>query len=355
MYLRLFYFKFEQTFVHLKGNVTITDISRESKVSVSTVSRVLNGLSRQYRISKETEDTVMKIARKLHYRPNLTAVNLRRKKSNTIGLLVPTLFNPFFSNIASIVNHELRKNGYSVILMDCGEDEKTELEVLEFLVDRRIDGLLVMPSGHDCPHLDALYTKGMPMVCIDRYFESSAIPFVSTNNFQGAYELTKYLVSCGHKRIACIQGVNYVMPNKQRVAGYTAALADAGLPVYYIGGQDFSEENGYLETKLLLQQQVKPTAIFGLSDTIILGAIKALKEEGMTVPDDVSLATFDNALYLDYLAPALTSVVQPVAEIAQIAIRILLERMSGEPEGKRQQEKILLSPRIIHRASVREI
>ncbi len=335
----------------MKNSITIKDISREANVSTTTVSRVLNGLSRQYRISEETEQQVMRVARTYNYRPNHTAVSLRLKKSNLIGLVVPDLSNPFFSNIASVVTHELRKSGYAVILTDCGDDEKTEIEVVNLMNDRRIDGLLVMPSGKQAEHLEHIYNKGIPVVCVDRYFPSSTLPFVATHNYKGAYDITKYLINTGHKDIVCIQGPHHVMSNTQRVRGYLDAMRDAKLKNYRVVGNDFTQENGYLETKLLLQKKQYPTAIFGLSDTIIFGSMKAMREEGLLVPDDISLVTFDNAEYLDYLNPPMTSVVQPVSEIAQMCTKMLLGMIGNHERG--QPEQILLNPTIVHRQSVK--
>ena len=338
---------------HLKKTSTIKDISREAGVSTTTVSRVLNGLSRKYRISKETEELVLRMGEKLNYRPNLTAVSLRLQKSNTIGLVVPNLSNPFFSNIASIVTHELRRSGYAVILTDCGENENTEVEAVNLLNDRRIDGLLVMPSGKHPTHLENIYNKGVPVVCIDRYFTSSGLPYVSTDNYQGAFDVTDYLIDCGHREIACIQGTHHIMPNIQRVKGYTDAMRKAGIARLRVTGNDFTQENGYLETKLLLQKEARPTAILALSDTIIFGSLKALKEEGLSVPQDISLVTFDNAEYLDFFDPPLTSVGQPVSQIARMSIKMLLEMMEKREKGEAIQSKqILLNPVIVYRKSV---
>ena len=337
---------------------TIKDISREANVSTTTVSRVLNGMSREYRISEKTEHLVLHTAQKLKYRPNHTAVSLRLQKSNLIGLLIPDLSNPFFSNIASIVSLELRKRGFSVIVTDCYEDEKTEIEVVDLLQDRRIDGLLVMPSGANPEHLVALYKMHVPVVCIDRYFTSTELPYVATHNYKGAYETTQYLISCGHEKIVCIQGVPHVMPNIQRVKGYLDAMLDAGLQNYsFVTGNNFSQENGYLETKLLLQKEAeRPTAIFCLSNTILLGVLKSTREEGLKIPNDISLVTFDDAEYLKFLKPAITSVSQPVLEIAKMSIKILY-KMMDQKENKEawDPEQILLSPTIIFRKSVRNI
>jgi len=336
---------------------TIKDISREANVSTTTVSRVLNGLSREYRISEKTENRVLNTAQKLNYRPNHTAVSLRLQKSNLIGLLIPDLSNPFFSNIASIVSLELRKRGFSVIITDCTEDEKTEIEVVNLLQDRRIDGLLVMPSGENAEHLEALYKMNVPVICIDRYFTSTDLPYVATHNYEGAYEITQYLISCGHKKIVCIQGVPHVMPNVQRVKGYLNAMQDAGLQnISFVTGNNFSQENGYLETKLLLQKEDRPTAIFCLSNTILLGVLKSIREEGLKIPNDISLVTFDDAEYLKFLKPAITSVAQPVLEIAKMSIKILFKMMDQKEKKEAwDPEQILLSPTVIFRKSVRNI
>jgi LacI family transcriptional regulator len=141
----------------LKNSSTITDVSKESSFSITTVSRVLNGLSKKYRISEETEELVIKAAQKLNYRPNLAAVNFRLKKTNTIGLLIPSLANPFFAVMCSFITNELHKRGYSVMISDCNDDERIEAEAVNLLVDRRIDGLLVSPSGKRSLHFESVF------------------------------------------------------------------------------------------------------------------------------------------------------------------------------------------------------
>ena len=336
-------------------NSTINDVSKESNVSITTVSRVLNGLSKKYRISEETEELVIKAAEKLNYRPNLAAVNFRLKKTNIIGLLVPSLANPFFANMSSFITTELHKKGYSVMVCDCGEDQRIEAEMVTQLADRRVDGLLVSPSGVGYSHFENVYNLGLPVVCFDRYFEDSIIPFVSSHNFQGAYEITKYLINAGHKRLACIQGTGGVMPMAKRTKGFLKAVNESGLHADVVGN-GFTVENGYIETKLLINKAEPPTAIFTFTNPIALGAIKALREEGLNIPRDVSLVTFDDAEYLNFLDPPITSVVQPLSEIARISIKILLERIEGGEHGAMShQEKILLMPTIIHRKSIRAI
>lgn len=339
-------------------NVTIKTISETTNVSLTTVSRVLNGVSKKFRISATTEAKVLEAAERLGYTPNQTAINLRLKKSFAIGLVIPSLANPFFSTIASIVNQALHTKGYSVLVTDCDEEEKTEIDAVKNLAARNIDGMIVIPSGKDKKHLDLLYKQGIPVVFIDRYFKELPISYVSTDHYEGAFKMVNYLVECGHKKIACIQGTHHVLSNMERVRGYKEAMKVNSLSEFYIGGSSFTFEDGYLETKLLMQKSEKPTAILALSDTILLGALKALAEDGIKVPDDISLTTFDNSVYLDFLSCPVTSISQPIAEIAQIAIRLLLDKIeikSNNADTLPGQEKILITPSIIHRKSVKKL
>lgn len=296
---------------------------------------------------------MIKAAQKLNYRPNLAAVNLRLKKTNSIGLLIPSLANPFFGYVASHITSELHKKGYSVIISDCGEDDRIESEMLNQLADRRIDGLLISPASRKPALFESFHRTGLPIVFFDRYFEDSFIPYVSSHNYQGAYEITKYLIKAGHKRIACIQATHDVMPVTTRLRGYVAAMKEAGLTPDCVGN-GFSLQNGYIETKVLLNRVQPPTAIFAFTNPIALGSIKALREEGINIPGDISLVTFDDSEYLKFLDPPVTCVEQPLPEMAQIAVKILLQQIeSQENEVVNKQEKILLEPRIIHRKSTR--
>ena len=185
---------------------------------------------------------------------------------------------------------------------------------------------------------------------VDRYYEDAPLSYVTTNNYKGGLQATELLISNGHKRIACIQGV----PNTMRVRGYRKAMEEAGLGGYeLIRGNEFSVQNGYLETKLLLGSTPCPTAIFALSNTILLGAIKAIREAGLRIPEDISIISFDNNKYLDYMVPPIHRVSQPVEDMAKLACRILFERISGAhvPEVTR----LALSPVLVAGASVAKV
>ena len=332
--------------------VSIVDIAKTAGVSISTVSRVLNGKAEQFRISKKSQQKVRETARRLNYVPNQFAANLKSGKSNTIALIIPSLSNPFFSEIASEINAEIRNRGYITIIGDSDENTDIENEELLQMQARNIEGLLIVPCSQNWKTIKKLHDRGLPVVCIDRYFEDQDIPYVSTDNYEGAFMATKHLIEQGHRRIACIQGVQHSVPNKLRIRGYQDAMTSSGITDYHISGDEFSVENGYKETRLLLQQKQRPTAIFTLSNTIAMGCMKALKEENLSIPDDISIITFDDHPYLDYLATPLTCITQPTREICRIAVKYLFFMLNSK-EIKTKQ--VLLKPELKYRKSVKRI
>ncbi len=305
----------------------IVDIAEITGFSITTVSRVLNGKGEKYRISKATQEKIKSVAEEMDYVPNEFARNLRIGKSKTIALIVPSLKNPFFSEIASVVNTEVRKYGYITLIGDSDDQIENEKTELSYLTSRSLDGMIVVPCGEEWGHLVKVQESGLPLICIDRYFEDYSLSYVSSDNYEGAYSATKYLIEQGHTDIACIQGVRHSMPNIQRVKGFTDAMKDAKIDAYTVTGDAFSEQNGYLETKLLLSRGKRPSAIFAFSNMIAMGCLKAIKEENVRIPETISLITFDDNPYLNYIDPPLTCISQPVEDICKIAVKILFSHI----------------------------
>lgn len=332
--------------------ITIKDIAKKTSLSTTTVSRVLNGKSEKYRIAEKSKQIIEAAALELNYIANHFAANLKSGKSNTIGLIVPSLSNPFFANIASNINAEVRKYGYTTIIVDSDENVEIEKTVLQQFIARNIEGLIIIPCGKEMEHIKNVYDQGLPLVLLDRYFEELEIPFVSTDNFEGAYMATNLLINHGHKSILCIQGIVDSTPNKLRVKGFKQAMKDAGIENFKVVGDAFSVENGYSETKMLLQNKVRPTAIFTLSNTIAMGCLKALKEENIRIPQDISLITFDDHLYLDFLETPITSIAQPVEAICKIALKNLMSNLN---EKERTVKQVILKPEIKYRESISNI
>lgn len=309
----------------------LSTIASRCGVSVTTVSRVLSGNAVKYRISPTTAELVMTEARRCCYIPNSLAQNLRYEDTKTIGLLIPSLDNLYFAKMSSVIISEIRRRGYSTLVMDTMENEKTFEESLSQLLDRRVDGIIATPCGDDPSMVENICAKGIPLVLIDRYYENSLIPYVVTDNYKGGLDATNALISRGHKNILCLQGEVSSSPNTERVNGYLDAMKAAHLEEYIqISGNEFSVQNGYLEAKLMLLKENRPTAIFSLSNTITLGVIKAMRESGLKIPYDVSIISFDSFQHMDFIEPPITRIAQPIEDMAMLATKILFREIAHE-------------------------
>lgn len=306
---------------------TLNTIARRTGFSVSTVSRVLNGGSEKYHISETTANLIREEADRCNYTPSLLARGLKKQKTYTIGLVVPSLSNPYFADIASAIVKEARSYKYTVVVLDSMEDEQIEKQDITTLQSRQVDAMIVVPCGTDAGYLEEL-DKRIPVVLVDRYFERTSLSFATTDNYKGALAATQLLLDNGHRNIACIQGVVYSMPNIQRVNGFRDAMEKAGCGrSASVSGNNFSFENGYTQARLLFQGTNRPTAIFALSNTIVMGVIKAAEEAGLRIPDDISVVSFDDSPFLDLLSPPITRISQPLDEMGALAFNLIMERL----------------------------
>jgi LacI family transcriptional regulator len=336
-------------------SITLKRIADQLGLSTTTVSRSLGGQARRYRISRETERAVRELADSLGFSPNYLARGLRLKKTATIGLVIPDVSNPFFADIARQIALGAREYRYSVIVCDSQEDEELEIESLALLRGRGVEGIVLCPVGRSAGHLSQFEENGPPIVLADRYFPGLRMPYVASDNFAGAREATNHLIQNGHRRIVCLQGSLGTSPNEDRVRGYKEALLSHGLPVdeRLIAGDSFGEQNGYVTTKLLLRTARDFTAILGLSNLISLGAIRALAEEKLAIPDDVSMVSFDDQPYLAYLAAPMTTVAQRSSEMGKIAVKLLFDRIHSPQAAV--EGGVLLPTNLVVRASVRDL
>ncbi len=333
----------------------IKELAALLNISPTTVSRVLNGKADTFRISPATTRKVLDAAREFNYHPNRIARGLRLEKTETIGLIVPDIANPFFAHVAKTIEFEARSNGYSIILCDSLDDIKTESELLALLTGRKVDGIIIAPVGTGSSHISEFLKRDIPAVVIDRYLPGLSIPSVTTDNYTGAFMATGHLLENGHRKIACIQGIQGISVNTDRVSGYMDALKNHKPPVDHpiIAGADFGEKNGYDQTVMLLHRNDRPTAILALSNLISLGVMRALSEAGLKIPDDISLISFDDQPYSAFLASPMTTVEQMKEEIAREAVQILLENIKSGRSASNVNKRIL--PRLIIRNSVKDM
>lgn len=332
---------------------TLETIAQNTGYSKSTISRVLNGKANLSRISRHTVEIIRAEAKRCGYTQNLPAKKLRNNSTHTIGLLIPSISNPYFADIASVIISEAQKFGYVTIVTDTMENEELQNASITALLSRQVDGIIIAPCGNDSTYLEQINDNYMPVVLFDRCYEDSSLPYVVTNNFHGGYMATSYLIQNGHNDIVCIQGQPEAIPNIKRVEGYLHALKQAGIESKaMITGNDFSIQNGYMETKLLFNNNHRPSAIFALSNTIGLGALKAIRETGLLIPDDISLISFDDNIYLDFLTPPITRIGQLVNEMGKLSVKLLFDNIS---KGKSIKSQIELAPEMVLRNSVRPL
>lgn len=331
--------------------ITIKDIAEMCNVSVTTVSLVLN--NKKVRTSAQTKQRILDIAHKYNYTPNSFAVGLATRRTNTIALLIPDISNAFFSQIAKHLESNFGKKGYSLILCNTNDSAAEQEKYLQMLLNRGVDALIMCVANDRSKTMDVLNdfaANNIPVIAFDRAFDNLDCPLVVTDNKNGAKDIVEYLISLGHTRIACISGSNAKLYS-ERLDGYMQALSENGITYdkNLVRNGDYRYESGYTLTKELLDE--KPTAIFVCNDMMAYGAYKAIEENGMSIPDDVSVVGFDDLMFSSLLSVPLTTVRQDVLGMCDKICSITLSALNGEPS----QGVHMLPAKIMRRASVKEI
>ncbi len=306
------------------------DVAERAGVSVATVSHVIN---KTRPVSEELQARVSLAMDDLGYQPNLLARSLRRGKTFTIGMIVPDSANPFFAEIARGVEDLSYKQGYSIILCNTDNDIEKEIFNINVLVEKRVDGILFIAAGMSAEHVHSLQERGMPVVIADREIPGVEVDSVFPDNAHGGWRAVRHLIDLGHKRIGCITGPSDLTPSAERVTGYRQALGEAGLNIdeAIIVKGDFQYDSGYRVAEQLLTLNDPPTAIFACNDLMGIGAISAAWKLNRQVPGDLSIIGFDNIRLASFTVPPLTTIEQPIYDMGELAITMLLERIR-EPE-----------------------
>ena len=310
---------------------TLKDVAKLSGVHPSTVSRVLRN-KENIPISKETRERILKAVEELHYQPDITARALRLKKSNAIGLIIPDILNSFFAGVARSTEKECAKAGYTLLVSETNENQENEIRSVNDLYSRGIDGLIIAPVQNSDEHIRDLRDKNFPFVLIDRCFEDIETNYVISDNEKAAYDAIVYLIELGHKRIAFLSSRREIYPVYKRLIGYQKAIADFNLNETdeLIAGTGFTFENGYDSTLQLLSLPNPPTAMLSSGNIITIGAIQAIIDKGLSIPEDISLIAFTDTIYSPYLVCPLTTISHSVQEIGKKAFEILLNQMTTD-------------------------
>jgi LacI family transcriptional regulator len=324
------------------------DVAERARVSVSTVSHVLNGTRK---VAGETQEAVLSAIEELSYQPNLLAKSLKTRRTFTIGLLVSDIQNSFFTSVVRGIEDVALSRGYHLFLCNTDEDAAREDEYVRELAKKRVDGLLVASSAPRHNHARRLRAENLPFVFVDRKVEGVDADVVSVDNREGMRLISDHLVGLGHERIGMISGPLDKASGYERYLGLQSALADlgVGLEDSLVRFGDFRTSSGRDGTQELLRLPSPPTALVTANNQMTLGALLAVKELGLRIPDDISVVGFDDPEWAPLTDPPLTTLAQPTYEMGVEAVKLLLDRIEGEQEGRTR--RVPLEPWLVVRES----
>jgi len=331
----------------LSRRVTMSDVAREAGVSLMTVSRAINAKGE---INPQTRARVLRVAEEMGYRPSNIARGLATRRTHTLGLVIPDVANPFFSDVARGAEHVAYAAGYNVFLCNTDEDPQRESAVLQSLEEKRVDGIVLCSSRLDDGELRTVVDRHPAVVLVNRELENAGAGVVLVDDETGGRAVAQHLLQAGHKAVGLLAGPPASRSGHQRARGYRAALAAAGLPYRPDWVRDCSPvvESGQAVASALLAAHPELTALECYNDLVAVGALQACADLGRRVPDDVAVAGFDYIVLAALVTPPLTTCRVPRYELGAQAMRLLLEQIGGCPQGHR---KIVLRPDLVVRAS----
>jgi DNA-binding LacI/PurR family transcriptional regulator len=328
---------------------SLNDVAKLAKVSIATVSRVINNSDK---VVPATREAVQKAMDVLGYQPNRVARRLRQKggRRHLLGLILPDIQNPFFAELARGVEDVAYANQFAVLLCNSDENLKKEAFYLDVMKAESVDGVILPPIAERDPAVLKLAQSGMPVVSVDRALNSTLVDTVEVDNFQGAYEAVDHLVKLGHKRIGLIAGRTNLSTSRDRRRGYEEALSVAGLPLKpeFIRTGDNKQASGKTLALELLDLNPRPTALFVSNNLMAVGALEAIHARKLKVPSEVALIGFDDLPWAEALDPPLTVVRQPAYELGRSAAETLLKRLG---DRTLPASWLRLRPRLILRSS----
>ena len=307
---------------------TIKDVARMAGVSISTVSKYINGGN----VREENLDAIRHAIEVLDYRVNPFARSLKTQRSKSIGVLLPDITAPFFGNVLTALDKVLRENGYHSLISCYSSNHGLERDNLSFLLSAGIDGLIYAPEDLSMEEFYELTAnRNIPVVQLDRTLQGLPTDSVLVNNTDASYAAVSHLIEKGHRRVAIISGPKSVFSAKERQIGYLRALSDRG--ILYDDQLVISQQNdfatGYLGFETLMQLQDRPTAVFTTNHNITMGFLTAAREQGLRIPEDIDIFGFDCVQICSMMRPPLPVVHQPESEIGTLAANYLIQRLEG--------------------------
>lgn len=330
---------------------TIKDVAERVGASTATVSHVLN--STRF-VSQELRQRVLEAIQSLNYQPNAIARSLVKKRTHTIGIIISDILNPFYTAIVRGIEDVTYQSGYNVVLCNTDEDPEKETLYIRILLEKRVDGLILSSAFQEGVHPYLEQLKTIPLLTVVRKIRGLVCDAVMGDNTSGGYKAVEHLLGLGHRRIGIICGPPGLSTGAERLEGCKRAMGDHGLAVdrLLVRFGDFKKESGHALAKEILKAKPPPTAIFVMNNRMAVGALQALKESGVRIPEDVSLVSFDDMEWYSFLNHPLTTIDQSPYQMGKAAGETLLQRISG----KRKRPKRILSPsRLIVRESTASV
>jgi LacI family transcriptional regulator len=310
----------------------IIEVAKKAGVSIATVSRVINGSDK---VKEKTRERVMAIVHKLKYTPNPAARGLIMKRTEAIGLLLPDLHGEFFSEVIRGADEAVQAQKYHLIVSSSHNDP-SEIEAALRFMRGRVDALVVMSPQIDSEILLSNLPKSLPVVLLNCRTSNPLFDTITADGFSGSKEIITYLLENGHRKIAIIKGSERNAESQERLNGYKAAFAEKNLSVHpsFEFQGDFTEASGFEAAKKAINLKERPTAIFASNDSMAIGAIGAIREAGLRIPNDISVCGFDDIPVAKYLNPSLTSVHIPIHELGAMAITRVFDRLHKRTKGE---------------------
>ena len=330
---------------------TIKDVAKKAGVSVATVSYVINGTRN---VAPETAARVRAAMEELSYHPNAVAQSLRTRTTHVIGAVISDISNPFFATLIRGAEDCARENGYSLLICNTSEKLENELVYLQLLSRKRVDGMIIAPTGKNDGLIKDLIERGMQIVFIDRKVEGVAAPAVLSENEEGAYHATRYLIEQGHRKIGIVLGLPHVSTTTERLHGYERALAEAGIaadPSLIVYGHS-QVEGARKASVTLLDRADRPSAVFATNNLMTIGLMMAIHELELRCPQDVSVIGFDDFDWAAAFNPPLTTVAQDPYLIGERAVEILFANLN---QHNRSTVEVRIPTRFLRRGSVNTI
>lgn len=315
----------------IKKRVLLADVAALAGLSKATVSRYMNN---SIVLPQETIARIESAISQLDYRGNSLARRLSKGGSETLGLVLPDITNPFFAELADAAEEAAFEHGYSLVLCITRNNPEKESQFIRWLDTCQVDGLLFTTNRPDNGLLRAEIQRHQRIVLLDEDIPGSRVPKVFADNVQGGMIATQQLIAAGHRQIAFIGGPDELMSVRERYQGFCTALEQAGLhcPPEWVMYGKYQREFGQRALRQLFSHDIRPTAVFAASDFLVLGLLDGLRELGLSAPADLSLVGFDDASYADFTQPRISTIRQPARELGRTAVSLMLRLLNGEED-----------------------